>query len=95
MVRTEKRDELQEHLTKAGIGTGIHYPVPVHLQKPYRAMGFKEGDFPVTEKAAAQILSLPMYPGMSLAQQNRVVEEITRIGRLAESSMPVQPVMRA
>ena len=95
VVRTEKRDELQEHLTKAGIGTGIHYPVPVHLQKPYRAMGFKEGDFPVTEKAAAQILSLPMYPGMSLAQQNRVVEEITRIGRLAESSMPVQPVMRA
>jgi len=95
VVRTEKRDELQEHLTKAGIGTGIHYPVPVHLQKPYRAMGFKEGDFPVTEKAAAQILSLPMYPGMSLAQQNRVVEEITRIGRLAESSMPVQPAMRA
>ena len=81
VVRTAQRNELQEHLTKAGIGTGIHYPVPVHLQKPYRAMGFKEGDFPVAEKAAAQVLSLPMYPGLSLAQQNRVVEEIRRFRR--------------
>ena len=92
MVRTAERDGLQEHLTKAGIGTGIHYPVPVHLQKPYRTVGFKEGDFPVAEKAAAQVISLPMYPGLSLAQQNRVVEEIRRFGKTADNTLPVQPV---
>jgi dTDP-4-amino-4,6-dideoxygalactose transaminase len=95
VVRSPKRDELQEQLTKAGVGTGIHYPVPVHLQKPYRALGFKEGDFPVTEKVAAQILSLPMYPGLSLAQQDRVVEEIARLGGITESSLPAQPAVRA
>src|ERR1700678_974883 len=95
VVRTAQRNELQEHLTKAGIGTGIHYPVPVHLQKPYRTLGFKEGDFPVTEKAAAQVLSLPMYPGLSLAQQNRVVEEITRFGKMAESPSSIRPTVTA
>jgi dTDP-4-amino-4,6-dideoxygalactose transaminase len=95
VVRTAKRNELQEHLTKSGIGTGIHYPVPVHLQKPYRSMAFKEGDFPVTERAAAQVLSLPMYPGLSLAQQNRVVEEIARFGKTTESPLSVQPAVRA
>ncbi|MGD0966462.1 MAG: DegT/DnrJ/EryC1/StrS family aminotransferase [Candidatus Acidiferrales bacterium] len=95
VVRTEERDQLQEHLTKAGIGTGIHYPVPVHLQKPYRAMGFQQGDFPVTEKAAAQILSLPMFPGLTLAQQNRVVEEIARIEKIIGSPLTAQPVVRA
>lgn len=93
-VRTAERDELQEHLTKSGIGTGVHYPVPVHLQKPYRTMGFKEGDFPVTEKVAAQVLSLPMYPGLSLAQQNRVVEELARFGKIAENPVSVQPAVR-
>ncbi len=95
VVRAAKRDELQEHLTKSGIGTGIHYPVPVHLQKPYRRMGFKERDFPVTEKAAAEILSLPMYPGLSLAQQNRVVEEIARFGTITESQLSAPPAVRA
>ncbi len=93
VVRTAQRNELQEHLTKEGIGTGIHYPV--HLQKPYRAMGFKEGDFPVEEKAAAQVFSLPMYAGLSLAQQNRAVEEIRRFGKMAESPLPVQPAVSA
>lgn len=78
VVRTTERDRLQEHLTKSGVGTGIHYPIPVHLQDAYRSMGFKPGDFPVTEKVAAQVLSLPMFPGLGLAQQSRVVEEIAR-----------------
>jgi dTDP-4-amino-4,6-dideoxygalactose transaminase len=93
-IRTAERDELQEYLTKSGIGTGIHYPVPVHLQKPYRAMGFKEGDFPVAEKVAAQILSLPMYPGLSAAQQDRVVSEIARFPKIIESPVPTQPAVR-
>ena len=95
VVRTAKRNELQEHLTKSGIGTGIHYPVPVHLQKPYRAVGFKEGDFPVTERAAEEVLSLPMHPGLSLEQQNRVVEEIARFEKITESPMSTQPAVRA
>ena len=78
VVRTPERDKLQEHLTKSGVGTGIHYPIPVHLQDAYRSIGFKQGDFPVTEKVAAQVLSLPMFPGLDLAQQSRVVEEIAR-----------------
>jgi dTDP-4-amino-4,6-dideoxygalactose transaminase len=94
VVRTMERDELQEHLTQSGIGTGIHYPVPVHLQKPYRAMGFKEGDFPVAEKVASQILSLPMYPGLSLEQQDRVVKEIVRFGKITGSPLCVQPAVR-
>jgi dTDP-4-amino-4,6-dideoxygalactose transaminase len=95
VVRTAERDELQNYLTKTGIGSGIHYPIPVHLQKPYRSMGFKEGDFPVAEEAAAQVLSLPMYPGLSLGQQKRVVEEIARFGTITESPLSVQPAARA
>jgi dTDP-4-amino-4,6-dideoxygalactose transaminase len=95
VVRTAQRNELQEHLTKAGIGTGIHYPVPVHLQKPYRVIGFKEGDFPVAEKAAAEVLSLPMYPGLSLAQQNHVVEEMRRFRKIAGSTLSIQPAVSA
>lgn len=95
VIQTAERDELQNYLTKTGIGTGIHYPVPVHLQKPYRSMGFKEGDFPVAEKAAAQVLSLPMYPGLSTAQQERVVEEIARFGKIAESQLSVQSAVKA
>jgi len=91
VVRTTKRNQLQEQLTKSGIGTGIHYPVPIHLQKPYYAMGFKGGDFPVTEKVAAQILSLPIYPGLSLTQQSRVVEEIVRMEKITGGPLSAQP----
>jgi dTDP-4-amino-4,6-dideoxygalactose transaminase len=95
VVRTTERSELQEHLTKAGIGTGIHYPVPVHLQTPYRTMGFNKGDFPVSENAAEQLLSLPIFPGLSAAQQNRVVEEIARFEKTVGSPLPVQPAAQA
>jgi len=94
VIRTEERTQLQEHLTSVGIGTGIHYPVPVHLQKPYRLMGFKEGDYPAAEAAATQVLSLPMYPGLSLTQQDRVIEEIARFEGCVEGSLSVQPAAR-
>ena len=61
---------------QAGIGTGIHYPIPLHLQKAYHALGYREGDFPVTERAAAEILSLPMYPELGRAEQEFVVEHV-------------------
>jgi dTDP-4-amino-4,6-dideoxygalactose transaminase len=83
VVRTTVRDELQGHLTKSGVGTGIHYPVPLHLQDPYRSRGFKQGDFPVAECVAAEVLSLPMFPGLTAAQQKRVVEEVTRFEKIS------------
>jgi dTDP-4-amino-4,6-dideoxygalactose transaminase len=83
VIRVEEREEVQRRLTEAGIGTGIHYPVPLHLQKAYSAMGHKAGDFPVTEKAAREILSLPMYPGLTEAQLQRVCNAV-------QESMPVR-----
>jgi dTDP-4-amino-4,6-dideoxygalactose transaminase len=77
VVRTQARDGLQKHLTEAGIGTGTHYPIPVHLQAAYASMGWKRGDFPETEAAADQVLSLPMFPGLTLEQQRKVVETIS------------------
>lgn len=76
VVRTPFRNELQRHLAEAGIGTGIHYPVPVHLQAAYASFGWRSGDFPEAEKAADQILSLPMYAGLSVTQQQRVVDAV-------------------
>jgi dTDP-4-amino-4,6-dideoxygalactose transaminase len=76
VVRTADREGLIDHLKKAGIGTGIHYPIPLHLQKAYAAMNYRKGDFPVTEKTAAEIVSLPMFPHLTAEQQTRVVEEI-------------------
>jgi dTDP-4-amino-4,6-dideoxygalactose transaminase len=76
VVRTPFRDELQKHLATAGIGTGIHYPIPVHLQKAYDALNYKSGDFPIAEQSSNQILSLPMYAGLTAEQQKRVTEVI-------------------
>ena len=66
------------HLGKAGIGTGIHYPIPLHRQRAYASLGYKAGDFPVTEKVASQIVSLPMFPNLTAEQQGRVVNEVSR-----------------
>ena len=78
VVRTQFRDELQKYLMDAGIGTGIHYPIPIHLQAAYAGRGWKRGDFPITEAAANEILSLPMFPGLSEDQQKLVVETISQ-----------------
>jgi dTDP-4-amino-4,6-dideoxygalactose transaminase len=76
VIRTARRDELQKHLADRGISTGLHYPLPLHLQAAYRHMGHGEGDFPVTERLASELLSLPMYPELTSAQQEQVVEAI-------------------
>jgi dTDP-4-amino-4,6-dideoxygalactose transaminase len=78
VVRVESRDEVMKHLASIGIGTGIHYPIPLHLQNAYAALGYKRGDYPVAEKVAAEILSLPMYPHLREDQQSRVVRELTK-----------------
>ena len=76
VVRTQDRDGFMEHLHRAGIGTGIHYPIPLHLQKAYAHMNYAAGSFPVTEKLAAEIVSLPMFPQLSPAQQSRVIDAV-------------------
>ncbi len=76
VVQTADREGLMDHLKRAGIGTGIHYPIPLHLQKAYVRLNYKLGDFPVAENAAATIVSLPMFPQLTAEQQARVVEEI-------------------
>jgi dTDP-4-amino-4,6-dideoxygalactose transaminase len=75
VVDVENRDALQKHLSKAKIGTGIHYPIPLHLQTAYRGLGFKGGEFPVAESCAANVLSLPMFPGLGAEQQSEVARQ--------------------
>ncbi len=89
VVRTEDREGMMTHLKKTGIGTGIHYPIPLHLQKAYSSMGYVAGDFPVCEELAAQIVSLPMYPQLTSEQQKRVADEIVRFADAGAVAKPV------
>jgi dTDP-4-amino-4,6-dideoxygalactose transaminase len=76
VIRTADREGLMSHLKEAGIGTGIHYPIPLHLQNAYTSLNYSRGDFPVAECAAAEIVSLPMYPQLTAEQQTTVANEI-------------------
>ena len=76
VVRVPDRQEMQNNLKAAGIGTGIHYPVPLHLQQAYRGLGYRSGDFPITEDVASEILSLPMYPQLTDSRQAKVVDAV-------------------
>jgi dTDP-4-amino-4,6-dideoxygalactose transaminase len=72
VIRTAQRDELQSYLGSHNIATGLHYPVPIHLQQAYQGLGFKSGELPVTERLSKEILSLPMYPQLTPEQQSQV-----------------------
>lgn len=76
VVRTADRDGLIEHLKQAQIGTGIHYPIPLHLQNACVSLGYGNGDFPASERVAKEVVSLPMFPQLTESQQARVVEEL-------------------
>jgi dTDP-4-amino-4,6-dideoxygalactose transaminase len=76
VIRTQDRDALQVRLGELGIGSGIHYPIPLHQQKAYQQLGHRTGDFPVTERVALEILSLPMYPQLSHSQQDEVITAV-------------------
>lgn len=82
VIRTPRRDGLQQHLSAAGVGTGIHYPIPVHLQAAYAALGWRRKDFPASEDLAKQILSLPMFPGLRVGDQRRIVDVIAEFASL-------------
>jgi dTDP-4-amino-4,6-dideoxygalactose transaminase len=74
VIQIENRNGLQKFLGEKGIGTGLHYPIPLHMQKAYKHLGYKEGDFPVAEKTAKNILSLPMFPELSKGQIEYVAD---------------------
>jgi len=76
VVRVQDREALQARLAEAGIATGIHYPIPLHQQKAYQHLGHKTGDFPVTERVAREIVSLPMFPQLQATQQDEVVAAV-------------------
>jgi dTDP-4-amino-4,6-dideoxygalactose transaminase len=76
VIETEKRSELQKELSKNGIATGIHYPIPLHLLKSFEDLGYRKGDFPVSEKCAERVLSLPMFPELKDEEVDRICEII-------------------
>ena len=81
VIRTSKRDALRDYLSSKQIGTGVHYPIPPHLQKNFQEQGFKKGDFPVAEEIADTSLSLPLWPGMELADVEYVCDVIKKFFR--------------
>ncbi|MBV9323353.1 MAG: DegT/DnrJ/EryC1/StrS family aminotransferase [Chloroflexi bacterium] len=87
VVRSEDRDQLQRRLGEREIGTGIHFPVPVHLQPATRGLGYRAGDLPHTEKAAAEVLSIPMYAELTRAQLDWVASSIEQAQ--SASTLPV------
>jgi dTDP-4-amino-4,6-dideoxygalactose transaminase len=81
VVRLQQRDAWRERLSDAGVQTGVHYPIPVHLQPAYRDLGYTAGAFPVCERAAAEVLSLPMFPELTSDQIAQVALALTpRVG---------------
>ena len=76
IIQTDQRQALMEYLLANNVGCKIHYPIPIHLQKAADYLGYKKGDFPVTERQSEQILSLPIFPGLSDEQVERVINVI-------------------
>jgi dTDP-4-amino-4,6-dideoxygalactose transaminase len=75
-IRVQEREELTNLLTRNGIGYGVHYPVPIHLQEAYRSLGYQEGDFPIAERCAVEFLSLPIFPELTTEQADLVIEAV-------------------
>ena len=75
-IRVQERDEVMRLLGEKGIGCGVHYPIPVHLQEAYRSLGYARGDFPIAERCAAEFISLPMFPELTSAQLEIVVQAV-------------------
>ncbi len=82
-----------QHLAAQGIGSGIHYPIPLNLQKAYGSLGYQRGDFPASEQAAAEILSLPMFPQLQPEQQQRVAAAIASFDGAQTAGLQRQPAL--
>src|SRR2546426_337306 len=81
VVHADRRDALRAHLALAGVGTGLHYPLPLHLQKAYAHLGIARGTFPVSERLSERLLSLPMYPGLSQDDVGYAAEQVRQFYR--------------
>jgi dTDP-4-amino-4,6-dideoxygalactose transaminase len=77
-ICVKPRDELMAYLKKEGIECGIHYPIPLHLQPAYASLGFRKGQFPVSEQLAQEIISIPIYPEMTSKQHQYIVDHIKK-----------------
>jgi dTDP-4-amino-4,6-dideoxygalactose transaminase len=88
VVRTNDREGMMEFLKNEGVATGIHYPIPLHMQKAYDGLSYAPGDFPISEKVAAEIVSLPMFPQLTAEQQAKVAKEVKRFVQ-TQSPKPV------
>jgi dTDP-4-amino-4,6-dideoxygalactose transaminase len=86
-IRSQHRDALIEHLSAKGIQTGIHYPIPVHLQNAYAEARYPRGSFPVAELVASQVLSLPIYPELTSEQITSVADAVREYSRAALASV--------
>ena len=80
MLRVQERKFFQQYLEQNGVGTIIHYPIPPHMAEAYGYLGYHKGDLPITEKYAEEVLSIPMYSGMTREEQDWVIEMINRFG---------------
>ncbi len=80
---TEQRDDLREHLQANGISSGIHYPIPVHMQRGFSNLGYKEGDLPRTEAVCREVLSLPMYPELADETVMQIADSVRQFCRQA------------
>ena len=76
VIRCAEREKLQKFLEEQGIQTQIHYPIPPHLAECYQHLGHKEGEYPITEQYAKEVLSLPLYTGMTWEEQDYVIEKL-------------------
>lgn len=81
LVEVENRDEVMKHFKNLDIGCGVHYPIPLHLQPALKDLGYKKGDFPITERAAERILSLPMYAELTKAEVEKVCTELIKVAK--------------
>jgi dTDP-4-amino-4,6-dideoxygalactose transaminase len=85
-IRVQERDEVMRLLGEKGVGSGVHYPVPIHLQEAYRSLGYRRGAFPISERSATEMISLPMFPELTPAQLEIVaqsVKEAVTVGMIA------------
>ena len=91
VIQTEARSALQQHLTTAGIATGLHYPKPIHLQPAYAELNYQPGDFPVAEALAENILSLPIFPELTNEAVAYITEQIRKFFGVADASIMFVP----
>jgi len=90
VVRTRDRDAMMKHLKAKGIGAGIHYPIPLHMQKAYSWLHYRPMDLPAARRLATEIVSLPMFPQLTVEQQVQVVREIKEFTGMSEKRHSVQ-----